>query len=96
MTELLSLIIASVRGLHVSSVNVQIMPAGHAAVSLQTDTKEQAADLAQRLEMPQLTLASNDRNVWWYSELGDYGFERITVVGGHRPRCQCHPNGKEV
>jgi hypothetical protein len=66
------------------------MPAGHLALDIQVETRQDACDLADRLGMPDPEHVSNGINEWWVSERGDYGFERVGVIGGHRPICQCH------
>lgn len=70
------------------------MPAGHHAIDIQMSTADEAAYLASLLSMPVPQRATNGRNEWWVSERGEYGEERISIVGGHRPLCQCH--GKDV
>lgn len=85
----LTLLVTAARALGAAEVRVAIMPAGHPAVDIQVHTAEQAAELAMRLDMPAPRLVTNERNEWWVSERGEYGFERMTIVGGHRTRCVC-------
>ncbi len=89
----LEIIVSAVRALGAAEVRVAIMPAGHPAVDIQVITTAQAIDLAVRLGMPAPKLVHSDRSQWWVSEWGEYGFERVSIVGGHRSLCTCGGGG---
>jgi len=81
---------AALKMLGASSARIALMPGGHHAVDIQMETIDAAVHLAAQLSMPAPEHATNGRNEWWHSEQGDWGYERISITGGHRPVCQCH------
>ncbi len=67
-------------------IRIARMPAGHYALDIIADSPDQVHDIALRLGMPEPTWVSSETHTWLSSALGDYGFERVTVIGGRRPK----------
>ncbi len=67
-------------------IQIARMPAGHYALDIQADSPDQVHDIAIRLGMPEPTWVSSETHTWLSSALGDYGFERVTVIGGRRAK----------
>lgn len=72
--------------LDAGEIRIARMPAGHYALDIIADSPDQVRDIAVRLGMPEPTWVSSETHTWLSSALGDYGFERVTVIGGRRPR----------
>lgn len=76
---------AALRLLSARELRIYRMPAGYHVVDLAVETEDDAAALADFLGMPEPQPVSHGRNRWVRSEKGEYGQERLTIVGGHRP-----------
>ncbi len=85
---------AKALGAGVSSVTLTTMPSGNVSVQIVASSDGATIAIAERLGCPPPERATNGRNAWLSAELGEYGDPlRLSVIGGHRPVCQCHLDG---
>lgn len=77
---------------NLSDVSVAILPSGSVSIHIRTRGSDAAVRLASDLGCNTPEIATDGRHEWIAAERGEYGDQVvISVTGGHRPVCQCHP-----
>lgn len=87
----ISAAVSAARSIGAARLYVSVLPSGSVSVDITVDTVEAALELAHRLGMPEPRRETDGRHDWWESSVGEFGFDRTTITGGHQPLCQCHP-----
>jgi len=83
---------AQALGAEVTSATVALLPSGNVTVRIGATTPAGVAELGRLLGCSAPEMKTNGQSEWICAEVGDYSDPLVlSVTGGHRPICQCHP-----